>query len=253
VALMCWGVAADRLCSGAESSAVDLLIDLQWLPEGATWASDWAGWLLVVCGVSTLFRPCWPVLLPVGVWMGLAAAAPAVLDEDPLRTLEPVVLVVAPLTLLLIEFWPPWLKFSLGRTRFALGLLRLSIAVSLMAQAGLFIREIGAPGELSQSLGAAIAQVSSFEYEEPAAFRVLAVVAAINVAFGLVVLTARQRSVLFCTALWSCALALIPVVVHGLSGSPSLLIDVPRVGAPMALYWLWLMAIKEQAPTIVPA
>lgn len=239
---------------GADSSSVDVLVFLKWLPESAaSQTADWVAHGLILCGLFTLFRPCWPVLLPVGFWVGLAAAGPAVMDDDPLRTLDPAVLVVAPLTLMLIEFYPPWLNFSLGRTRFALGLLRLAITVSLMAQAGLFIREIGAAGELSQSVGAAIERASSVDFEGPAALRLLAVLAAVNVALGLVVLTARQRSVLFGAALWSGALALIPVVVDGLSGTPSLLIDVPRAGAPFALYWFWLMAIKEQPPTIVPA
>ena len=79
------------------------------------------------------------MLLPVVVWTATGAASAAVLDEDPVRTLDQSVLVIAPLVLLLLDFWPPPLKFSLGRTQFALGLLRLAIALSLFAQAGLFV------------------------------------------------------------------------------------------------------------------
>jgi hypothetical protein len=208
---------------------------------------------MIVCGLVTLLRPCWPVLLPVVAWAGAGAASAAVLDEDPIRTLDQSVLVLAPLVLLLIDFWPPALRFSLGRTRFALGLLRLAIALSLFAQAGLFVREIGESAGFAGLLRAAIQQVASMELDEPLISRGLAVLAAVNAGIGLVVLTARQRGVLFCAALWSGALAAVPVVVDGLSGSPLLLIDAPRVGAPLAICSFWMLAVKEQSPTIVPA
>ena len=254
VALMCWGIAAQRLSSGAENSTVTLLVAQGWLPEEqAALSTDWAAYAMIGCGLLALLRPCWPVLLPVTAWVAGGAAAAAVLDEDPLRTVDQSVLVFAPLVLLLIDFWPPSLRFSLGRTQFTLGLLRLAICLSLFAQAGLFIREIGESGAFAGLLAAAIQQVEPIDPGEPLISRVLALVAAVNVGFGLVIMTARQRSVLFCGALWSGLLAAIPVIVEGLPGSPSALIDAPRVGAALALSLFWVMAVKEQAPTIVPA
>lgn len=254
VCLMCWGLAAQRLYIGTESPAAALLESQGWLAaDWAARASEWSAYGLIGCGLLTLFRPCWALLLPVTAWVAAGAAAPAVLDEDPLRTLDLAVLVFAPLVLMLIEFWPPSLKFSLGRTRFALGLLRLGIVVSLLAQSSLMIREIGDTGAWSASLRAVLERVTPFDFSEPLLSRALATLAAVNVALGLVILTARQRSVLFCAAVWSCALGTIPVIVEGVPGSPSLLVDAARGGASLSLYWFWMLAIKEQSPTIVPA
>jgi hypothetical protein len=254
VALMCWGLAVHGLSDGAESPAVSLLLSRGWLPEDrAAQCLQWASYAMIACGIFTLMRPCWFVLVPVVAWTGAGAAAAAVLGEDPIRTLDQSVLVIAPLSLLLIDFWPPLLRFSLGRTRFSLGLLRVAAAASLFAQAALFVREIGGSTAFAGMLEAAIHQFTPIELDEPRMSQLLAALAAVNVAFGLVLLTARQRHVVFFAALWSVALAAIPVVAEGLPGVPRLMTDTPRAGAALAICLFWMLAVKEQQPTIVPA
>lgn len=254
VALMCWGLAAQGLSDSAESSAVAVLLSRGWVPEDrAAECLQWASYAMIACGIFTLMRPCWFVLVPVVAWTGAGAAAAAMLDNDPVRTLDQSVLVIAPFSLLLIDFWPPPLKFSLGRTRFSLGLLRTAAAASLFAQAALFVREIGGTAAFAGSLEAAIHQFKPIELAEPRMSQLLAGLAAVNVAFGLVLLTARQRDVVFFSVLWSIALAAIPVVANGMAGVPLMMTDVPRAGSALAICLFWMLAVKEQQPTIVPA
>jgi len=252
VCIQCAGQALLHLSAGQGSGAARLLTAMREAAEGtpAPW-TPFVGYGLAIAALFTLLRPSWPVLLCVIVWFGAEAAAPAVDDGHVAELLAGVLRVALPLVLLLVDFWPPPLSFSIGRAKVALALLRLSLVTSIVAGGVLKLAAIGGGGMWADLVrDAAIALGQSFADAQVA--QALAVMAAIDFGLAWSALTSRNRLSLGVLAGWIVAEAAVWIAAQGPSGYAEFLLSASAAGAPLAVLLFWICAIKEQPPIIVP-
>jgi hypothetical protein len=253
VAVQCFGAAAARLHAHLDSTVVQLLGAYEVLPSGhAARADNLAGYALLLCGVLTLFRPCWPVLLPVTAWFGGLAAGPALLQDDPVGTVALIAGVIAPLVLLLVEFWPPALSFSIGRAHVSMLLLRLGIVATLIGHAVLLLTECSRPGEWGELVRQAAERAGDLSLSDGMVVQALAVGAAIDLALAANLLAARVRPLVLLLALWGALLAAVPIAAQGTAEYHVCLSRAAQAGIPLALFFWWFCAIREQPPIVIP-
>jgi hypothetical protein len=253
VAVQCFGAAAARLHAHLDSTVLQLLGAYEVLPsEHALRGDRLAGYALLLCGVLTLFRPCWPVLLPVTAWFGGLAAGPALLQDDPAGTAALVAGVIAPLVLMLVEFWPPTLSFSIGRAHVSMLLLRLGMVATLIGHALLLLTECRRPAEVGELVRQATEGAFDLRLSDGMVVQVVAVGAAVDLALAANLLAARVRPLVLLLALWGALLAVIPVAAHGAADYHVGLSRAAQAGAPLALFFWWFCAIREQPPIVIP-
>jgi hypothetical protein len=253
VALQCFGAAAAALHQGQEPAVVRTLSDWNVISDGvATQAARYSGWGLLACGALTLLRPCWPVLFPVAAWFGVLAAAPAVATQESATAASLMAGVTTPLVLLLVDFWPPALAFSIGRGQVAMLLLRTGVIIAFIAHAVLLLRECGDPGEWDAATRRAYETLTGLDATGARVVQLLAAAAAIDLALALNLLAARVRPLALALAVWGAAIAALPVVAGGPLEYPAALQSAALGGAPLALFFWWLCALREQSPIIIP-
>jgi len=250
--MQCAGQALLHLSAGRESGAARLLMAVQDSSGAAPgpW-TPFVGYALGIAALFTLLRPSWPVLLAVILWFGAEAAAPAVDDGHVVELLAGVLRVAMPLVLLLVDFWPPSLSFSIGRAKVALALLRIGLVTSVAADGVLKLMAIADGGDWADlvrdaatgiGLTASDAQVS----------QALAVMLAADFGLAWAALTARNRLSLGVLAGWIVAVAAVWIAAGGRGGYAEFLLHASAAGAPLAVLLFWICAIKEQPPIIVP-
>lgn len=253
VALQCFGAAAEAIHQQRESDVVHALAEWGLLTSDiAVQAARHSGWALLACGALTLLRPCWPVVLPVAAWFGILAAAPAVETQNTVAAASLAAAVTTPLVLVLVDFWPPALAFSIGRGQVAMLLLRTGIIVALVGHALLLLGECAQPGDWAAAVQAACRRVSGHDATDARVVQWLAAAAAIDLALAANLLAARVRPLALVLAAWGAALAALPVVADGPLEYPAALQRAALSGAPLALCCWWLCAVREQPPIIVP-
>lgn len=253
VALQCAGMAAAHLHGQVDSPVFDLMRSYHEIPESALpQAQDIAAYALAVSAILTLLRPCWAVLLPVTVWIAASAGSLAVDDDNIFAAVEYAVRVAAPVVLLLIDFWPPRLDFSIGRAKVAMGLLQIAIIVSLAAHGLLVLRECGDHGGLAEMLAKTTAEVLDRQPSSSQVSQVLAITFAMDLMLALGLLLSRSRSILAIAVAWGVALAALPLAAEGPAIYHESLILAAGAGAPLALLCYWMLAVKDQPPIIVP-
>lgn len=252
VCLQCAGLALAHLSGSRESGAAGLL---QFLWDAADTAAApptrLAGYGLAVAALFTLLRPSWPVLVCVVLWFGAEAAAPVVHDGGVLPLLAMVVHVAMPLVLMLVDFWPPALSFSIGRAQVALALLRLTLATSVAAGAVLKLLELAEPGDGTTLLRDA-ATTLGISATDGQVVQGLAVMLAADFALAWSALTSRSRPGLALLAAWIVAEAALWIAARGAAGYAEFVLDASTAGAPLAVLLFWACAVKEQPPVIVP-
>jgi hypothetical protein len=252
VCMQCAGQALLHLSAGKESGAARLLITMRDTAESTSgpW-TPFVGYGLAIAALFTLLRPSWPVLLAVILWFGAEAAAPVVNDGHIVELLAGVLRVAMPLVLLLIDFWPPSLSFSIGRAKVALALLRISLVTSIAADGLLKLDAISGGGPWKDLVWEAATGVGQTVNEAQVA-QVLAVMLAADFGLAWTALTSRNRLSLGVTAGWLVALAAVWIAARGPSGYAEFLLHASAAGAPLAVLLFWFCAIKEQPPIIVP-
>lgn len=252
VCLQCAGLALAHLSGSRESGAAGLLQFLWDATDSAAASqSRLAGWGLAIAALFTLLRPSWPVLLCVVLWFGAEAAAPVVNDGGVLSLLALVVRAAVPLVLLLVDFWPPALSFSIGRAQVALALLRLALVTSIAAGGVLKLLELAEPGEWTALLRDAATTLGVNATDAQLA-QGLAALLAVDIALAWSALTSRSRPGLGLLAAWIVAEAALWIAARGSAGYALFLLDASTAGAPLAVLLFWVCAVKEQPPVIVP-
>jgi len=254
VAVLCWGWAAARLQRGEDFGLVAGLTRFGGLTQPlAEMALRRVAQGLIVCGLLTLVRPCWPVLLPVTVWFGFVAACGPLVSGDPLRPAIDSVRVAAPLALLLLDLWPPAVKFSLGRAMVGLGLLRLG-AVGTFAGIGVrALQQARTGGPLSELLAACLRQVLRLDPTPAQAQGGLGIVGGLLIGLALGMLLVRSRMIAALMTLTALGLSLSCVVGGGPGAYPRALLHIADAGVPATLGLYWLLAVKEQPAITLPA
>jgi len=254
VCMQCAGLALIHLSGTRSSDAARLLQSLATTVEGPpAVGTQLAGYGLAVAALFTLLRPSWPVLFCVVLWFGGEAAAPLTANTDwqVVELLTGVLPIMLPLALLLVDFWPPPLAFSIGRAQAALALLRLALVISVTAQGMTRLVEIAAPGPWSDLVRDASARLS-INVTDGHVQQILAGMFAADLALGFAALATRNRLGMGALAAWIVASAALWIVARGSSGYGEFLLSASGAGAPLAILLFWICAVKEQPPVIVP-
>lgn len=252
VCMQCAGQALLHLSAGRESGAAGLLLTLPDSAEAssAPW-TPFIGYALAIAALFTLLRPSWPVLLAVIVWFGAEASAPVVHDGHVLELLAGVLRVAMPLSLLLVDFWPPSLSFSIGRAKVALALLRLALVTSVAADGLLKLAAIADGGAWTELVRAA-AEGVGLTITDAQVSQALAVMLAADFGLAWTALTSRNRLSLGVMAGWLVAVAAVWIAAHQPGSYSDFLLHASAAGAPLAVLLFWFCAVKEQPPIIVP-
>ena len=252
VCMQCAGLAMLHLWAGEDSAAAGLLRTLWETDESAAGAySTFAGYGLAIAALFTLLRPSWPVLIAAVLWFGAEAAAPMVEDGHVLDLLVQVLPVAMPLVLLLVDFWPPALSFSIGRTQIALGILRIALVIAVAAGGVAKLVAIVDGGTWTELLSEAATSLG-LTVTDGQINQALAVMLAADIGLAWSVLTSRNRASLGLLAGWLVALAAVWIAAQGSEGYAAFLLHASSAGAPLAILLFWFCAVKEQPPVIVP-
>lgn len=254
VTLGCWGTAMARLSRGDDFGLTPLLaLQAGFTPATADALLDNIARGLAVCGLLTLVRPCWPVLLPVTAWFVFVAAAGPLFTGEPFRPATHAARYLTPLALLLLDFWPPRTKFSIGRAMVALLLLRLGIIVTFAAEGVLAILQSRAGGPLAAQLATALERVVRWSAATEQAQTALGVVGGLYLGLALGLLLVRSRGISLLMTLCGAMGAMTYVIAGGADAWPQTLLHAVAPGAAFALFLYWWLAVKEQPAITVPA
>lgn len=253
VAVVCFGWAARALHLKLASPVAGMLE--RWLDLNAAnlaRADSIAAYFLAAAGAITLIRPCWFLLLPAGAWLILAAVGMGVQSSahQPLAGLELAASAIAPLALVLTDFWPPKFKFSLGMHNTGLWLLRIAASVAFIAQGvhALIQSQFGGPwiGVMTQALDSLL----PWAMDERDVRFALAWLGAIDIAVGFAFLIRRSRTAAFTAAVWGMAAAGFFTIASGERDYFETLVRFGLIGAPATLLCHWWLALVEEPPTI---
>jgi len=257
VAVQCFGAAAMSLSMGADSTISEFLAsDLNWPAEKCQQVDDYAAYGLISCGVLTLLRPCWPVLLPVAGWFLGASIVPLVGNSSPTAILEPIehaARYCAPLALLLLDFWPPKLKSYLGRTVACMWLLRLAAAATFAGHGIVALMHGMDGGHFVELLTVTSDKVFGWEMSADETRWTLVAIGAIDIGLALNVLVSRSKPIVVYMAIWGFATAASRLVVMGPQAYPEFLIRAANGGIPLVLLLYWCLSLQQPRAEVVKA
>jgi len=253
VAVQCWGVAANWLSGGAHAAALQFAMEHGGMAASAASRLDnIVSVAMLACGVLTLTRPCWPVLLPVAGWMVSESVFKLILNDQWLEPAEHAVRYLAPLALVLIDFWPPRLKFALGWAAMALWMLRAGAAATFAGHGLVAIFQSGTGGPFVGLITHSAETVLGATVTEDQARVVLAVIGGVDIGVALNMLICRSRGVAFWMMFWGFAAAASRVTAYGPERYYDILIRIANGGVPAVIWLYWMRAIREQPSTLIP-
>ncbi|WP_437228602.1 hypothetical protein SH661x_000987 [Planctomicrobium sp. SH661] len=256
VALQCFGIAAARLHHELPDQFINLLTQGRELPaDQITHYSTLVAYGLIVCGIFTLLRPATLILFPLIIYQAGTAIATPVLSDLPAAQLEPAIQAtrsIAPLALLLIDFWPPRIKTSLVMCLAASTLLKLATAVTFIAQGILFFDQARQGGPLLTQIHEALQHTIRESITLEQARVVLAGFSLLETGVAIALLTGRSRLVMaMCVAVGLLA-AFLPTLADGTTGYSESLARISQAGAPLAILLFHIACVQEQPPIYLP-
>ncbi len=256
VAVQCLGAAAQRLSAGTVSPVAEfLIVDVQW-PEAQAWQLDnGIAYGLMVAGILIALRPSWPVLLPVTVWFIATAVVPLVRSVSPTSVIEFVAVglrYLSPLSLMILDFWPPRLKSHLGRTVVAMWMLRLAATATFFGTGLLAILHSVEPGPSLALFQEVANQLRGAPLSNIVARTGLGAVGGLFMALALNMLVTRSKPVLVGAMAMGFVSAFSRMVESGPAGYPETLVRFAQIGAPLVLLLYFSLSIREFPPEVVP-
>jgi len=256
VAIQCFGMAAAILHQGRSSAFVEFLAPAYNLSEAdAEIVKKGAAIGLAVCGGLTLFRPISLLLAAITIWQAGEAVSALMLNHGTIPELEPAeqaVRFIAPLGLLLIDFWPPKIRPTLAFCLASIGLMRLAAVATFAAHGMVAIFQYRHGGNFVELITQSAQNALHYDLDPTWARRSLAVIGAMDVAVAFSLLTSRCRPVVFWMALWGFATAFSRILAYGVDGYDMTLIRIANGGVPFAIFLFWMTAVQEQKPSILP-
>jgi hypothetical protein len=207
---------------------------------------------MLACGALTLVRPCWPVLLPVVGWFGVIAAVASV-ERHRLEPAEQAVRILAPLSLMLLDLWPPRAKFTLGRAGLAIFFLRLGIAATFIGHGLVALQQSRVGGNFVELIQGSFQNVAGVEVSDDHARQALGIIGGIDIGLGLGIILTRSKVFALYMAFWGVLTAMSRVLAYGPDAYPLVLLRAANGGAPFALFLYWFLALKELPPITLPA
>ncbi|MCA9026980.1 MAG: hypothetical protein KDA86_17365 [Planctomycetaceae bacterium] len=255
VAVQCFGAAAQWLSAGTASPITEFLIsDMQWSEAQAVQLDEGVAYGLLACGALTLVRPSWPMLLLVTLWF-TAISCTAILHEIDFEAVlvpvEQAIRSLAPLGLLVLDFWPPKLKSHLGRTVITMWLLRLGLTITFAGLGLVALMQSVTSGPLLEVIRTIVASGGMSDFSDEFVRVILAVVGGIELALAFNLLASRSKPLLVMTALWGFCSAALPMVSLGFAGFPESLVRFPEGGVAVVLLLYFSLSIREFPPEVV--
>lgn len=254
VAALCVGNAAATLSFGSKvhsllASPTDVH-GLGWTDASASLVDMVAGWSLIAAAVLVLFRPCWPVLVPVVLWELALALATTWLGGDAgseVSLLGHMARMAAPIGLMLIDPWPKNLGLSSRRVEAAIWLLRIGIAATFIGHG---YESLQLKPSFVDLLLNSSRNILSWRMTQDTAECILYVIGIIDVSVGILILGFRWRTIAFYMAFWGLVTAFSRWTAVGWSGLgtiyPKLLIRTAHAGVPLAVGLYWCLAVRAR-------
>jgi hypothetical protein len=257
VAIQCWGAAADRLHGRSISDfARHAFQGLDPASAEAIQFDRFVAIALLLMGLLVLVRPAWVALLAVLGWFTVQAVGALTAADGTTNWIVPaeqLVRIMAPLSLALIDWWPPKLKFSLGRFLFAMGLLRIAATVSIAAGGVSMLISGGDPSRLLPLAKKALVMIGSADPSDATAGMAMGLIGGIDLGMALSLIATRSRGVAVLVGLWSVWRICLWTLAYGPQGYSETLLRVAQAGAPLAMAAFSYLAVKEAPPQILPA
>jgi len=256
VAVQCWGMAAARLHRGKATPVTEFLAPAYELSaEQIPMVEDLAGYFMVLAGIVILIRPNTLILVPVIIWQAMVAICAMMLGHGTIPELEPAeqaVRYVAPIALLLIDFWPPRIKPNLTLCRSAIGLLRLATVCTFASHGAVCLFQFQNGGSFVELLTLSLHKVTQYDIDPYRAKQCIALIGAVDIAVAVSLLTSRNRAIVLWMVLWGFLTAFSRILAYGTEGYDMALIRAANGGAPLAVLIFWMYAVKEHKPSFVP-
>ena len=210
-------------------------------------------WCLMFAAVSTLIRPCWPVLVPVAIWQLSQALANTWMGGEPfyqISLLSQSTRIVAPIGLLLLDPWPRPAVLTASRVAAAMRLLRVTIAVTFLAHG---YESLALHPSFVDYVIVGSKRLFGWSITQGAAETVLLVIGAVDVAVALMMIVTRWRLVAYYMAFWGLITAVSRVLYGGMPGLEwtchQALTRACHAGVPLAIGLYWTMLSRDAKPT----
>lgn len=256
VVAQCWGQAAAYLHL-QQFTPVASLMEQAYQVSAAeiALAHRAAAIVLLICGFFTLLRPCWPVLIPVGLWQCLVAASATRYGTGMLPAVEPMLYaprIVAPLALMLIDLWPPRVRTTLGMARAATGLMQVAVLLLFLGHSIQAFSEWQKPGPLHNLLVECVHQLRLRPLPEVRIQYILLGLGVVEISSAVALAGPRQRGLALWLTVWSGVLAMAYTIAYGMQGYAETLMRAPDVGCALSLFIFWTLAIRRSTQEFVP-
>ncbi|MEZ6066828.1 MAG: hypothetical protein R3B90_14240 [Planctomycetaceae bacterium] len=253
VAVQCWGAAASWFTLEDSGGVLGALTNAGGWPEPtARLIMNRIAWGLLACGTFTLVRPCWPVLIGVTAWFGFVAALGPLQDTSRLQPAAHAARYLAPLALLLLDWWPPVVKFSLGRAGVGLFFLRLGAAATFAGHGLQALRQSREGGHFVELITGSMEHVFHWDVSTDHAQLALGVIGGMDIGLAIGLMLVRSRPIACWMGVWGILTAVSRVLALGPEAYPMVLIRFAHGGAPFTLFLYWYLAVKEQPAITVP-
>lgn len=256
VAIQCFGYATQLLHLEETTPLLSLLQQgYEIAPEQFSGLSRYVAYALIVGGAVTLLRPMWFILIPLIVWQAGNAISPAIIDPSFLDILYPAIQSagsVVPLSLLLIDFWPPRMNPSLTFCLSAVGLLRLATIATFVSHGVAVFYTFQNGGSDVEIVELCATKLFQHELAAEQAQYILAIVGITEIALAMSLLSSRNRLVAFLMVAWGILIASSHTIAFGKTGYHHTLTNFAMGGAPLAVLLFWIKAYQEQKPVILP-
>ncbi|MCA9081771.1 MAG: hypothetical protein KDA58_14510 [Planctomycetaceae bacterium] len=256
VAAQCWGQAAAMLHLHQLTPVAQLMEQAYGLSSAeAAMGHQFVAYAMLISGLCTLLRPCWPVLLPLVIWQGLVAASTALYGQGLAASFEPAMhapRILAPLALMLVDMWPPKIRTTLPLTRAATGLLQLGTLALLTAHGIVTLIESQHPGEIAALVRQCAVKLGRESFSDEHLRSVLLGIGVMEVACVVSLMGTRVPLAALWVTLWGLVLASAHTFAWGPNGFPQTLTESANWGAPLGLLIFWSLAMRPGKDQFVP-
>jgi hypothetical protein len=253
IAVQCWGAAVEWLALGNDQGLFQALTKAGGLTDAAAESVlTRMAWGLLLAGGLTLFRPTWVVLIPVLAWFAFVAILGPLQETSRLQPAIHAARYLGPMALLLLDFWPPRIKFSLGRAAVGLLFLRLGAVVTFAGEGLQALRQSREGGHLVELVSRTSENVLHITLTPNTAQLALGVVGGIELGLALALLLVRSRGLALLMTAVGLIVAASRVLALGPDHYPETLLRIGHAGLPFTLFLYWYLAVREQPPVTVP-
>lgn len=227
----------------------------QFAPDQIATFLDGAAYALIVCGLLVLFRPGWPVLIPLLIWQILNVSCSSLYGDAPQDWLQPALAApqyVAPLALIFVDLWPPSIKTTLVMARSAVGLLILAATVSFATQGYLLLACRTAPSEINRLAQFSAEQLEQDPLSDAQIMLFVRLLGALDIAGALALLTSRNKAGAALLTCWGFLSTMLFALVHRQQGYHITLAQAGNWGAPLVALQFWLLTVQEGEVKYLP-